>query len=358
MNHLNKKNTKYYETPEEFYKDLLKDIKKAKKTIYIETHKFGGKIAYELKQALIEKAKRKVDIKILIDHWGLMVPKDYFKELEQLGAEIRYFRVFKITTNLISYNNKRDHRKIALIDNEISYTGSANINDHCKKWREFIVRIRDEGFAQKLKKAFLDNMKLHDFFFHSVKKHIKPIRFQSLEIIRDAPSLRFQKIRNKHLHLIRKAKKEVIIETPYFVPDLKTLIALIQTAKKGVKIKLILPKKSDVKIVDVFAQSMFGKLHERGIKIHLYRPGFTHSKLTLVDDETFSFGSANFDYRSFRDQYELTIFGKNTVLKEYVKKHLEKSLESTEEFNYKEWKKRSLLKRIMEIIIEPFRHFL
>jgi cardiolipin synthase A/B len=358
MKLLNEKNTKYYETPAEFYVDLLKDITKATKSIYIETHIFGGKIANELKKELIEKAKEGLEIKILIDHWGLQVKKDFLKELENLGAEIRYFRVFKVTLNFISYNNRRDHRKIVVIDEKINYVGSANINDYSKKWREFIVRIKDEKLAEKLKNVFLDNMKLHDFFFHSAKKHISPIKFQTMDIIRDVPSLRFQKIRNKHLHYIRKAKKEVIIETPYFVPDLKMLLTLINAAKRGVSIKLILPKKSDVKLVDVFVQSLFGKLHKKGVKIYLYKPGFTHSKLSLFDDEVFSFGSANFDYRSFRHQYEIAIFGKDETIKKYVRKHLDKSLKNTEEFNYKEWKKRPLLKRIMEIIIEPFRHFL
>ncbi len=358
MDHITEKNTKYYDKPKHFYVDLLKDISKAKKTIMIEIHRLEGLIALDLRDLLVKKAKEGVKIKILPDYWGLNVAKDYFDELKKLGAEIRLFRAFKITTNLISYNNRRDHRKIVLIDDNLCYLGSANLTDYCRDWREFIVRIDDRQFSEKLKKIFLDNFKLHNFFMHSIKKHISPMKYESLEIVRDVPSMRFQKIRNKHLHLIRKAKREVIIETPYFVPDIKTILALINAAKRGVVIKLILPKESDVKIVDVFTQSLFGKLHDKKIKIYLYSPGFSHSKLSLIDGHIFSFGSSNFDYRSFRYQYELTIFGDNKIFTKYVQKHIQKTLENTKEFEYTKWKARPLYKRILEILIEPFKHFL
>ncbi|MFP4568225.1 MAG: phospholipase D-like domain-containing protein [Candidatus Woesearchaeota archaeon] len=358
MNHITKKNTKYYSTPPQFYKDLLRDISKAKESVMIETHKLQGEIAKDIKEELLRATKRGVKVKLLPDHWGSPLPKDFFKELKEHGADIKFFRVFKFTTNIISYNNRRDHRKIIIIDKKITYIGSANLTDYCKTWREFIIRIEDEKLSQKMIEIFEDNFKLHNFFLHSAKRHIKPIKYESLEIVRDVPSLRFQKIRNKHLHLIRRAKKEIIIETPYFVPDLKTILALRHAAKKGVTIKLIMPKESDVKIVDVFTQSLFGQLNKRNIKIYFYSPGFSHAKLSLIDNKLFSFGSANFDYRSFRYQYEITLFGDNPTIKEYVHKHLTETLKNTKEFNHAEWRERPLYKRILEIIIEPFKHFL
>ena len=357
MKNITKKETRYYNDPNNYFKDLLKDIKFAKKKIYIETYRLGGEIAFELRAELLKCAKRGVKIKLLIDHWGSMVPDTFFKEIETLGAQVRFFRVFKITTNLISYNNRRDHRKIVLIDDDITYIGSSNITDNCKAWREFIIRIKRAKLNEKLEEVFLDNFKLHNFFLHSAKRHIKPIKYETLEIVRDVPSLRFQKIRNKHLHLIRGAKQEVLIETPYFVPDLKTLLTLMNAAKRGVDVKLILPKKSDMTLVDTFTQSLFGKLHKRGVKILFYNKKFSHSKISLIDNKTFSFGSSNFDYRSFRYQYEIAIFGKDEVLLNYVKTHLKESLKDAEEFNYETWRKRPLYKRLLEIILDPIKHF-
>lgn len=356
MKHLSKRNVRYYSRPFPFYDDLIKDINKAKRFVFIETYKIGEVVSVRLRDALIKAVKRGVEVKLLLDHWGSLVSDDFFKEVEDLGGEVRFFRVFKVTTNLISYNNRRDHRKIAVVD-DVCFIGSANIADYCRNWREFIVRIRDENFASILRSVFLDNFKIHSFFFHSAKRHLKPLRFDSLEVVRDVPSLRYQRIRNKHLHLIRNAKREVVVETPYFVPDTKTLFALIGAAKRGVDVKLIIPKKSDVRLVDVLAQSLFGELHKRGVKIFLFTPGFSHAKVSLVDGKFFSFGSANFDYRSFKYQYEVAVFGDNVVLRDFVKGHLDVSLKNTEEFDFSVWKRRPLYKRVLEIVLEPFRYF-
>lgn len=355
MKSLSKRYVKYYPDSSSFFDDLVKEISKAKKIIYIETYKIDKIIGSRLKDVLIKKVKEGVEVKLLMDHWGSSINEDFFKELESLGGEVRFFRVFKITSNWFSYNNRRDHRKIAVVDN-VCFVGSANLASNSLNWREFVVRIKDNSFSDAMRLVFLDNFKIHSFFFHSEKKHLKPIRLGSLEIVRDVPSIRYQKIRNKRLHLIRNAKKSVIIETPYFVPDTKTLIALIRAANRGVNIKIIIPKKSDVRIVDVLAQSLFGELHKRGVELFFFGPGFAHSKVFLVDDEVFSFGSSNFDYRSFKYQYEVSIFGKDEVLEKYVKDHLDASLKKCERFDFDKWKKRHWFMRLLEIILEPFRH--
>lgn len=356
MNHLSRKDVRYYSEPFLFYDDLLEDIKNAKNRIYLETYKLGGAVAVRLREILIAKAREGVDVKLLLDHWGSYVSGEFFRELEDLGGEVRFFRVFKVTTNFFSYNNRRDHRKIVVVDN-VCFVGSANIVNYCRDWREFIVRVDSVDLADKMVLVFLDNFKIHSFFFHSAKRHLTPVRFDSLEIVRDVPSFRYQRIRNKHLFYIRRAKREIIIETPYFVPDTKTLIALIRAARRGVDIKLIIPKNSDVRLVDVLAQSLFGELHRRGVKIFLFSPGFSHAKVSLVDGEVFSFGSSNFDYRSFRYQYEINFFGRNGVFSDIVRKHLDESLTKCESFNYDTWKKRSFFYRALEVFLEPFRHF-
>lgn len=352
---LSKLGVKYFGSAGDFYVDLLRDIGFAKKSIVLESYRFGGGVGLSVISALEGAARRGVHVKLLLDHWGLMLSSSAFNSLFALGVEIRFFRVFKFTSNFFAYNNRRDHRKIVVIDDFISYVGSANINDHSRGWREFVVRFENFVLARKFYSVFLDTFKVYNFFFHSVKRHIAPIKFDSLEIVRDVPSLRFQKIRNKLLHLIRNAKREVIIETPYFVPDFKMLFALLGAARRGVVIKLIIPKKSDVKIVDVFVQSFFGKLHKMGVKIFLFRDGFTHAKLGLVDD-VFFFGSSNFDYRSFRYQYEISLFGKNSVLFGFVRSHLDSSFLGCDEFDYDSWKSRPFHKRVLEVFLRPFRH--
>lgn len=354
MKSLCKRCVKYYSSSTLFFDDLVKEIKGAKKSVFLESYKVDGVVGARIKEVLIEKLKEGVEVKLLFDYWGSSVGKSFFKEIELLGGEVRFFRVFKVTSNWFSYNNSRDHRKIAIVDN-VCFVGSANLAINSKGWREFIIRIKDVSFSDTMRLVFLDNFKIHSLFFHSKKKHVKKLSCKGLDIIRDVPSFRYQKIRNKRLHLIRNAKRSVVVETPYFVPDTKTLIALIRAADRGVHIKLIIPKKSDVRIVDFLAQSLFGELYRRGVEIFFFSPGFTHSKVLLVDDEVFSFGSSNFDYRSFKYQYEISFFGSDRVIMNYVKTHLEFSLKSCESFDFKKWSRRHWFVRLIEIIVEPFR---
>ena len=124
------------------------------------------------------------------------------------------------------------------------------------------------------------------------------------------------------------------------------------------KVTLIVPKQSDVKIVDIMASSFFGGLHESGVQIKWYTKKFLHAKVLLVDDEYFSFGSTNIDHRSLGYMYELNIFGNDKRLKEIVKKHIEETLQDTETFNYSTWKKRSMHKKILEILLGPLKTFM
>ncbi len=355
MKHLSRRDIKYFSGSVEFFEDLLRVISRAERSIFLETYRLNGSFAVRLKDVLIKKAKEGVVVKLLLDHWGSLIREDFFSELEALGGEVRFFRVFKFTTNVISYNNRRDHRKLVVVD-DFCYIGSANLTSHSKDWREFVVRIRDSVFADKMRMIFIDNFKIHDFFFHSPKNHLSPLRFESLEVVRDVPSIRYQKIRNKMLHLIRNAKSRVVIETPYFVPDAKMILGLIRAARRGVDVSIIIPKRSDVRLVDILTQSLLGELHRRGVKIFLFSPGFSHAKVGLFDD-FFYFGSANFDYRSFKYQYELGVFGKNRVLGNVVEDHLRGSFSLSKNFDFARWKRRSLFFRALEVLLEPFRHF-
>ena len=352
---LSSRSVKSFCEPPLFFEDLFFVIRNAKKFVYVEFYKVEGVVGVRLRDLLVRKAKEGVVVKVLVDYWGSSIPRNFFDELLDAGGEVRFFRVFMFATNFFSYNNRRNHRKLVVVD-DFCFIGSCNVSDHCKSWREFVVRIRDPVFSESMRSVFLTNFRIHSFFFHSAKKHLSPLRFGSFEVVRDVPSLRYQKIRNKHLYLINRAKERVVIETPYFVPDTKTLIALIRAARRGVDVSVIVPERSDVRLVDILTQSLFGVLHKRGVKIFLFGPGFSHAKVFLADD-FFGFGSSNFDYRSFRYQYDLSLFGDDRVLHGLVDAHLRESFKSVEAFDFKKWRGRSLFRRLLEVMLEPFRRF-
>lgn len=346
---------KSYSEPIKLFHQMLSDIDHAKKTIYLETYIYDkDTMGIIFRDALEKKAKQGVKVKLLIDAWGSSANEKFFEPLKKAGGEIRLFRKIIANLKIIYHGHKRNHRKLLIIDDEVTYLGSANITNDCVDWREFTIRIKHES-SKNFSKIFEEDYKIFNDFFHKSKRKSHFIKLKEFEIVKDTPNVLFQNIRKKTFELIKKSKKQIIIETPYFNPDKGLRKALRKAAKKGIDVILILPEKSDVRITDIIRQEFLGRLYLSGVKIFYYQPKILHSKLALFDDTTFSLGSANFGSRSFIYQYEINIFGKNTKIKRLVKNHLKESLEQSRRFNYEEWKKRPWIHKLIEQATMPIR---
>lgn len=348
----------FFDNNRELYTKMLHDIKNAKKYVYLETYIFDtNKTGKQFIKLLSQKAKSGIDTKILIDDFGSSVEKNLLNKYTKAGGKIYFFRKFKISYNIIHKNNHRDHRKLLIIDDKIVYIGSSNISEKHLNWREANIRI-DDNIAEIFKKIFIQNSFLYNKHIYTKKEHLKPIVHKEFEIIRDVPSIKFKTIRKKELKLISTAKKEILIETPYFIPDKRFRKALINATKRGVRIIIVLPNNSDVKAIDILTQKYLGKLSKQGIYILFYRPQVLHSKLLLIDGKYFSIGSSNMDYRSSMHQFEINLFGTNTEIIRFIKNHFHNSVQNSESFDYAKWKRRPIIQKVFESIIARIRHLL
>ncbi len=352
------KNFEIFNDNSKLYDKMLKDISEAKEYIYLETYIFcNDNIGRKFRDAIEKKARENIDVKILLDDFGSPINNKFFQDLISLGGNVKFFKKFKFCLKIIDKNNHRNHRKLLIIDDKIAYIGSSNISEKTLDWREINIRI-ESGIAKLFRRAFLKNFSISNKHIFRKKMHIAPLKYNGLEIIRDAPSIKFRKIRNKKIKLIKKAKKQILIETPYFLPDRKLRKALKKAAKKGVEVKIILPKKSDVKIIDILCAKYFGALHKNGINIYFYGPKILHSKLMIVDGENFSVGSANLDFRSMLFQFEINLFGKNKAMADELKNHFNQTLAESKLFDYKKWEKRSIISKILERLLMLIRRLL
>ncbi|MDD2621785.1 MAG: phosphatidylserine/phosphatidylglycerophosphate/cardiolipin synthase family protein [Bacteroidales bacterium] len=351
----------FYSTSAEWYEDLILDIQKAVSFIYIETFRMMNDIIGEkICNALIEKVKQGIRVRLLVDWWGTRTSNVHIKNLSEAGGEVRYFQKFVFSIALFSRNHMRDHRKIVVIDNEIAYIGSANFSHYSTQWRESILRVKG-NVAAILKKIFMDNYKIYnkDIFHPWVKKAFKrTILFDNFYFIREVPSVLSQRIKKNYVLLIQRAKKSIIIETPYFIPGYRIYKELINAAKRGVNVKIIVPKSSDLKTIDYLRDAIWDKLYKKGIHIFFYTKSNLHSKLMLIDNKTFSIGSANFDHRSFKYMFEIAMISDNINVKTLIKNHIDETLNNTIAFDLNEWKKRPFLKRILALLFMPIRHLL
>ncbi|USN45587.1 MAG: hypothetical protein H6502_00445 [Candidatus Woesearchaeota archaeon] len=339
------------------YAAMLNDIAKAKKYIYLETFTFGkASIGRKFLTALVQKAKQNVKVKLLLDDYGSWPQKSFFADLVAAGGTVRFFRKIKYHPNIIGVNNHRNHRKLLLIDDKISYIGSSNLATHMIGWRELTLRL--EAAVSSLKQVFMHTFNRASEPIYKRKKRLLPVLIGKLKIIADHPSLRHLAIRKEQLRLIHSAQSSIYIEMPYFLADRKLRRALQLATRRGVQVTIVLPTKSDSTLVDILREKYFGKYADLGIRIYFYKPDLLHAKLLFIDEEEFCFGSANMDYRSLWHQFELNVVGGEKEITAQLVKHMHGTLKESEPFIYEIWKKRSILQRFFELLLTPFRYLL
>jgi cardiolipin synthase A/B len=347
---------KMFSDPLVFFPALLSDINSATRYIYLEIYRFrNDPIGIRIRDNIIKKCREGVEVKLLIDSWGAASNVAFFKDLIELGAEVKFFKKITGKLNAFTKNHRRDHRKIIVIDDHITWIGSANIAGYALNWRESVFRIKGL-IAVPFKKVFLDNLKIYNKYFYDKIAYTRKINYGKFQIIRDVPSLAYQPVQRKLLALVRQARSEIMIETPYFLPGSNLRNALADAATRGVKVKIIIPKKSDIHILDVLTGKYLGELAKATVNINFFVPQTLHAKIFMVDRKYFMIGSANFDYRSFRYQHEICLFGEDKSLMRQLVKHFQESLKLSELFNYTNWQRRPLFQRILEALLVPFRH--
>jgi cardiolipin synthase len=343
----------------QYYNLMLSDIARASDYIYVETYKFANDhMGIRFRDALTAKAREGVKVKILIDSWGKgPVSETFFTELIRYGGEVKFFEKIKINSDIFTRGHRRDHRKIVVIDENISYIGSANITGYNLNWRELCLRMEGE-LAIPFRKVFLENFNAFNPFIITNKvTFTRKIRSGDFEIIRDVPSIQFQRLRKRYTQLIRQAQRSVLIETPYFLPGFVLRKAMMDASKRGVDVTVIMPKHSDVRMVDILRNKYLGILHEAGIHLLFYLPHNLHAKMLMIDDEIFSISSANFDFRSFRYQYEIALIGSDKEILRQLRSHIDGTIRNSQELDYLEFKRRPLIEKIFEYFLLPFRHF-
>jgi len=348
---------KFYSSSLLWYDDVLQDIHRATKYVYLETFKINNDIVGEqLCNALIDCHKRGVKVRVLVDWWGTGTTNPYVQAMIREGVEVRLFKKFIPSILLFSRNHRRDHRKIIAIDDRISHIGSANFTAYSTQWRESILRIEGK-MSMICKKIFIDNFKIYnkDITHPSIRKAFRrTIRYNDFFFIREVPSVFSQRIKKNYIRLIQRAKKSIIIETPYFLPGYRIYKELTNAIKRGVEVKILIPKSSDIKMVDYVRASLLEKLYKKGAKILYYKHGNLHSKLLSIDDAIFSISSANMDHRSFKYMFEIAMIGTDSAVNSLVKEHITRTESLSVEFDIQEEINRPIFRRFLSLIILPF----
>jgi cardiolipin synthase len=345
---------------EEKFPTALLALENAQHHIHIEYYIYEeGEIAEAIKDVLIRKSRAGVQVRIMYDDFGSDLGREYRRQLTDAGVQIAPF--FKVYFHLLANrNNYRDHRKLIIVDGIIGFTGGINIADkYINKpmkrdhtyWRDTHLRI--EGDAVKLFQYlfFLNWNFCCDEDVDLSKGYFPEYRGEGNQLVQVAysgPDSDRASIMLSYFAAIINSREYVYITTPYFIPNESILNALKKAALSKVDVRLIVPGLSDSKFVNAAAMSYYEELLESGVKIYLYKKGFTHSKVVIADHTLSMVGTANMDIRSFDLNFEVNAVVFDADVHNNLKAAFMKDLEDSVQINLDEWRARPKMRRMFE----------
>ncbi|MDD1755368.1 MAG: cardiolipin synthase, partial [Methanomassiliicoccales archaeon] len=305
---------RYINDGDEFFKAMFEEIAKAKRFIHFEMYIVRkDEVGTRLAQELARKAKEGVEVKLLLDAVGSRkTNRKFFKDLIQAGGRVEYFFP-SILGPLNTRMNNRDHRKIIVIDGDVSFVGGYNIGKEYAGrgplgyWRDCMVRIQGSGSVTAEQRFILDwNFAAEDHL--EVDKYAPTVPGTGkvgIQIVSCGPDTVDKPIEEQYVKMITSAKDYVYIQTPYLVPGEAITAALVAAAKSGVDVRVMIPSKPDHPFVYWASLENAGNLLSSGVRVHQFKKdGFIHAKVVIVDDIMASVGSANLDRRSFELNFE------------------------------------------------------
>lgn len=347
------------------FSSLIDALGRAESFIHLEYYIFENDVlGGEIVEILKEKARAGVEVRFIYDDVGSWnLKRRFIKSLREAGVQVHCFMpvVFPWFTSKINYRN---HRKIVVIDGNVGFTGGLNIADRYLNgtkhgpWRDTHLKI--EGTAvHMLQLTFLTDW----YFATGIQLRDKEkylalrggyVGDTAVQIATSGPDSDWATIMQAYFAAINKATDHIYISTPYFMPGESLLTALKVAALSGIDVRIMLPSRSDSKIVYWASRSYVAELLEARIKVYLYNEGFNHSKIMTIDNHFSSIGTANMDNRSFEDNFEVTAMIYDHRITNQLEQRFLQDLEGCTKLTKKRWATRSKTDLLKESVARLF----
>ena len=297
---------------------LVADILSARNSIFLQYFIVrNDSLAKRIVEALTSRAREGVQVCVLIDGLGCIFTRNStFAPLISAGGEVATFMPLRLGAL-----NYRNHRKIAVIDGRIGYIGGFNIGNEylglSKRfgfWRDTHLRIRGDAVHQLTLSFIMDWNFAQEKTHLALSSDLFPANnvqpgTSALQVLSSGPDTEWSSIQYAYMKMINSANSQILIQSPYFIPDDSILEALRIAALSGVDVRIMIPGHPDHPFVYWAALSYLGELLKAGVRCYEYEHGFLHTKVMVVDECIASIGTANLDVRSFRLNFEI-----NTII--------------------------------------------
>jgi len=347
----------------EFFPALFATISKAKHHIHIVSYIIDDDpLGRLLRDALIDKARKGVEIRFLFDDVGSWKTKNkFFEQMREEGIEVHPFMPvrFPAFTGKVNYRN---HRKIIVIDGKVGFIGGMNFaqryikGNKNVKWRDTHIKINGPA-VYGLQRAFLIDWFYADRTLITNRKYYPEIKITQpnnclIQIVTSSPTSVWEELEQGYIKILLSAKQYVYMETPYFLPTEPIFFAMRTAALSGVDVRLMVSLKTDSKLIQMASSSYLAQAVKAGVKVLCYKNGFNHRKLLVADDNVSSVGSANIDFRSFENNFEANAFFYDEEMAQRIKNiFLTDETECVLLEDIKEINQKSFLYRLWESVI-------
>lgn len=349
----------------EIFPAMLAAIRSATQSITFETYIYwSGTIGREVSEALAERARAGVPVRVTIDWAGsVKLEQSLMDGMIAAGVEIERYRPLR-WYNLGRFNN-RTHRKLLIVDGRVAFTGGVGIADQWsgnaedpRHWRDSHFKVEGPAVAQ-FQAAFSDNwMKMTGRVLGGQQyfPELDTVGAMQAQLFIASPAGGSESMHLMYLMAVTSAARSVDLAAAYFVPDRLLIAALLEARQRGVRVRILLPGPHiDSEAVRIASKREWGPLLLEGVEIHLYQPTMLHTKMLIVDSSLVSVGSTNFDLRSFRlnDEASLNVF--DAAFATQMTTVFERDLVDATAFTHAMWEARPLRQRIAEMLVLPFK---
>lgn len=353
----------------EFFPELFASLRAARRTICLEFYIVrDDNLGREFASLLIDAARRGVKVSLLYDYIGSFdTPAQFFRQLGDAGVACRAFNPPPFRRGL-TWFDKRDHRKIAVIDGTTAFAGGINIGDEYagfgesrNRWRDVGLRLRGPA-AVALQKLFCESWHgeagVTPPGCDAIASKAPKTGDATVHIVSGGPHHNRSYIHNAYRLAIGGASQSIIIANPYFLPGPRVIRSLLKAVRRGVRVHLILPAMSDVPLVSLLSRGTYSPLLKGGIEIYERQGTVLHAKVMLIDGCWSIIGSANLDHRSFHRNFEVNVIVDGKGFGNQVAEMLAGDLEMSRRVLLDEHERRGWFVRLLERLVQPISWFL
>ncbi|MER5769108.1 phospholipase D-like domain-containing protein [Streptomyces sp. NPDC001985] len=353
---------------DEIFAAMLRGIRGAEHTVDMMTFVYWrGEIARQFAEALADRARAGVRVRLLLDGFGSrLIEKDLLDLMERAGAEIAWFRKPLYLSPL--KQNHRCHRKVLVVDEETAFTGGVGIAEEwCgdardeTEWRDTHVQVRGPA-VDGIAAAFAQNWaECHDTLFDT-RDRFTDHRTQGdavVQVVRGSASFGWQDMQTLLRVVIESAQERLRLATAYFAPDAYFIGLLCAAARRGVEVEILLPgPHTDKRVCQLSGQNFYQELLDCGVKVFQYQPTMMHAKIITVDRVAALVGSTNVNRRSLDHDEEIMLTVLDEEFTATLDRHFDEDLRVSEMIDRDRWGRRSAAQRLREAAVVPIRRFL